>query len=112
MDHMTETTSAHAKAVQAKPKGRLARALDSDLTASFFRSRIVVVAGIVALLMVMAAFLAPVIAPSNPYDLNGVNLLDASTPPVWAKGGESKFLLGSDNQGRDILSTMLYGTRS
>lgn len=112
MDHMTDTTSTLVKAGPTKPKGLLARAIDSDLTASFFRSRIVVVAGIVAFLMVMAAFLAPVIAPSNPYDLNGVNLLDASTPPVWAKGGEAKFLLGSDNQGRDILSTMLYGTRS
>ncbi len=109
---MTDTTSTLVKAGPTKPKGLLARAIDSDLTASFFRSRIVVVAGIVAFLMVMAAFLAPVIAPSNPYDLNGVNLLDASTPPVWAKGGEAKFLLGSDNQGRDILSTMLYGTRS
>ena len=112
---MTETTSTinTPQAQNApKPKGRLAQALDGDLIASFFRSRIVVVAGIVAILMVATAFLAPVLAPSNPYDLNGVNLLDANTPPVWAKGGESKFILGSDNQGRDILSTMLYGTRS
>ncbi len=109
---MTDTTSAMKKTASPKPKGRFARALDSDLTASFFRSRVVVVAGLVALLMVLAAFLAPILAPSNPYDLNGVNLLDASTPPVWAKGGDPKFILGSDNQGRDILSTMLYGTRS
>ena len=112
---MTETTSTinTPQAQNApKPEGRLARALDGDLIASFFRSRIVVVAGMVAILMVATAFLAPVLAPSNPYDLIGVNLLDANTPPVWAKGGEPKFILGSDNQGRDILSTMLYGTRS
>ena len=78
---MTDTTSAMKKTASPKPKGRFARALDSDLTASFFRSRVVVVAGLVALLMVLAAFLAPILAPSNPYDLNGVNLLDASTPP-------------------------------
>ena len=93
-------------------EGRLARMLDSDIAASFIRSRIVVVAGIVAFLMVLAAMCAPLIAPSNPYDLISVNLLDANTPPVWEPNGERKFLLGSDNQGRDILSTMLYGTRS
>ena len=113
---MCETRNALGATPQAtlrpKPKGRLARAWDSDLMASFLRSRLVVVAGIVAVIMVATAFLAPVLAPSNPYDLNGINLLDASTPPAWAQGGERKFLLGSDNQGRDILSTMLYGTRS
>jgi peptide/nickel transport system permease protein len=93
-------------------EGRLARMLDSDIAASFLRSRIVVVAGVVALLTVLAAMCAPLIAPTNPYDLNSVNLLDANTPPVWEPNGERKFLLGSDNQGRDILSTMLYGTRS
>jgi peptide/nickel transport system permease protein len=93
-------------------QSRIARILDSDIAASFFRSRVVVVAGIVALLIVVAALLAPVLAPSNPYDLNGVNLLDGNTPPLWHKEGDKRFLLGSDNQGRDILSTMLYGTRS
>lgn len=96
----------------ATPKGRWARALDSDLVSSFFKSRVVVVAGIVAVLIVMAAMLAPWIAPSNPYDLSGVNLLDANTAPVWHKDGDRRFLLGSDAQGRDILSTMLYGTRA
>jgi len=92
--------------------GRIARMLDSDIAASFLRSPLVIAAGVVAVLMVLAAMSAPLIAPSNPYDLNGVNLLDANTPPVWETKGEAKFLLGSDNQGRDILSTMLYGTRS
>jgi peptide/nickel transport system permease protein len=93
-------------------QGRLARILDSDIAASFFRSPIVVMAGIVAFVIVMAALFAPLLAPSNPYDLNGVNLLDGNTPPVWHKEGDRRFLLGSDNQGRDILSTMLYGTRA
>ncbi len=94
------------------PRSRLARSLDSDIAASFLRSRVVVAAGIAAALMVLAAFGAPLLAPSNPYDLNSVNLLDANTPPVWHKDGDRRFLLGSNNQGRDILSTMLYGTRS
>jgi peptide/nickel transport system permease protein len=109
---MRDTPTATPHVIKAKPKSLWARALDSDLTASFVRSPVVVVAGIALLFLMLSAFLAPVLAPSNPYDLNGVNLLDANTPPVWAKGGEAKFLLGSDNQGRDILSTMLYGTRS
>jgi peptide/nickel transport system permease protein len=105
-------TAAKTSPPAKPPMGRIARMLDSDIAASFFRSRVVVVAGIIALLMVLAALCAPLIAPSNPYDLTNLNLLDASTPPVWEKGGERKFLLGSDNQGRDILSTMLYGTRA
>ena len=62
--------------------------------------------------MVGAAFLAPLIAPHDPYDLKALSLLDANTPPAWEKGGDRHFLLGTDDQGRDILSTILYGTRS
>ena len=62
--------------------------------------------------MVGAAFLAPLIAPHDPYDLKSLSLLDANTPPAWEKGGDRRFLLGTDDQGRDILSTILYGTRS
>jgi peptide/nickel transport system permease protein len=108
---MTDLSTRPAIAA-GRAQGRLARLLDSDITASFFRSRVVVVAGIVALLIVLAAMFAPLLAPSNPYDLNSVNLLDGNTPPLWHKEGDKRFVLGSDNQGRDILSTMLYGTRS
>ena len=62
--------------------------------------------------IVAAAFLAPLIAPHDPYDLKSLSLLDANTPPAWEKGGERRFPLGTDDQGRDILSTILYGTRS
>ena len=64
------------------------------------------------MLIVGAAFLAPLIAPHDPYDLKSLSLLDANTPPAWEKGGDRRFLLGTDDQGRDILSTILYGTRS
>lgn len=103
-----------AAASPAKPpaRGRLARLLDSDLYHSFRRSRLVVLATIITLLMVGAALLAPVIAPHDPYDLKSLVLLDADTPPVWEEKGDRRFLLGTDDQGRDILSTILYGTRS
>jgi peptide/nickel transport system permease protein len=91
---------------------RLAAFLDSDLLHSFLRSKLVVVAALVSVLIFVAAFLAPGIAPHNPYDLKSLSLLDANTPPAWETGGERRFLLGTDDQGRDILSTILYGTRS
>ncbi|HEY1247327.1 MAG TPA: ABC transporter permease [Hyphomicrobiaceae bacterium] len=86
--------------------------MDSDLVHSFVRSRLVVAAALVTVLMFAAALLAPLIAPQDPYDLGSLSLLDANTPPVWAQGGDTRYLLGTDDQGRDILSTILYGTRS
>jgi peptide/nickel transport system permease protein len=93
-------------------RSRWAAFLDSDLLHSFLRSKLVVVAAVLSVAIVGAAFLAPLIAPHNPYDLKSLSLLDANTPPAWEKGGERQFPLGTDDQGRDILSTMLYGTRS
>jgi peptide/nickel transport system permease protein len=61
--------------------------------------------------LVAASFLAPWIAPHDPFDLSQVNLMDASDPPLWIDGGDRQFLLGTDNQGRDILSAILYGMR-
>jgi peptide/nickel transport system permease protein len=72
----------------------------------------VVAAALVTVLMLAAALLAPLIAPQDPYDLSSLSLLDANTPPAWAQGGDGRYLLGTDDQGRDILSTILYGTRS
>ena len=91
---------------------RLAAALESDLFYSFKRSRLVVAAAALALGIVGAAFLAPLVAPHNPYDLATLELINANLPPAWESQGDGRFLLGTDDQGRDILSTILYGTRS
>ena len=102
-------------------KGRVAAAvrstwfavlLDSDLFYSFRRSKLVVAAALLTLVLVGAAFLSPVVAPHDPYDLAMLELINANLPPAWERGGDRRFLLGTDDQGRDILSTMLYGTRS
>ena len=61
---------------------------------------------------ILAAIIAPWIAPQNPYDLEKVSLEYFLTPPIWMKGGEPPFLLGTDDQGRGILSTILYGCRT
>jgi peptide/nickel transport system permease protein len=97
---------------RAARRSRLAEFLDSDLLHSFLRSKLIVVAAVLSVAIMSAAFLAPLIAPHNPYDLKSLSLIDADTPPSWEKGGDRQFLLGTDDQGRDILSTMLYGTRA
>src|SRR5262245_7025693 len=93
-------------------RSRMAVLLDSDLLYSFWRSKLVVAATVLTIAMMGAALLAPLIAPHDPYDLKSLQLLDADTPPAWDARGDPRFLLGTDDQGRDILSTILYGTRS
>ncbi|WP_428246662.1 ABC transporter permease [Ferrovibrio sp.] len=88
-----------------------ARWYDSDLAYSFRRSPVVVVAAIVAAVMILSAVFAPLVAPFNPFDPASLKLMDAQTPPAWVEGGMGKYLLGTDDQGRDLLSTILYGSR-
>jgi peptide/nickel transport system permease protein len=71
----------------------------------------VIVAACVVVLIILTALAAPLVAPTNPLDLASYNLADAEIPPVWVEGGEWRFLLGSDNQGRDMLSAIIYGAR-
>lgn len=89
----------------------LARAWDSDVLHSFRRSPVTIAAAVVALLCVGGALLAPWIAPHNPFDMAAVNLMDSFVPPFWASQGKLSYLLGTDNQGRDVLSAILYGAR-
>ena len=72
---------------------------------------VVLVAGIVAVALAGAALLAGWIAPFDPTDLAGFTLMDAELPPAFASGGDARFVLGTDNQGRDLLSAILYGAR-
>jgi peptide/nickel transport system permease protein len=59
----------------------------------------------------LAALFAPVIAPQNPFDLSSFDVLSGELPPSWLSGGDPRFLLGTDSQGRDLFSAILYGTR-
>src|SRR6266513_2893018 len=68
-------------------------------------------AALITLALVLAAILAPLIAPHDPFDLRQLNLLDSHLPPAWLAGGDPGYLLGTDDQGRDVLSTILYGSR-
>lgn len=115
---MAELADDKTRAVRTAPEpadtarpGMLARALDSDLFYSFRRSPVTVVSAVVALGLVLSAVFAPWIAPHNPFDPASLSILDSFLPPAWAEGGDPRFLLGTDDQGRDMLSTILYGMR-
>ena len=86
-------------------------AWNSDLAYSFRRSKVTVVAGVITLVYVLAALFAPWVAPHDPYDLASVSILDSFLPPAWLEGGDARFLLGTDNVGRDVLSTIIHGSR-
>ena len=96
---------------RTRPRSALQRLLDSDLYDSFRRTPTAIVAGVVALVMIIGAFGAPWLAPHEPYNLATVSLSDALLPPVWIEEGQARYLLGTDDQGRDVLSTLLYGSR-
>lgn len=92
-------------------RAALARAWDSDLAYSFRRSPVTIAAALLTLVCVGGALGAPWLAPHDPFNLASLNLLDAFTPPAWTDKGSATFLLGTDDQGRDVLSTIMYGAR-
>jgi peptide/nickel transport system permease protein len=94
-----------------RSRRRLAAFFDHDLVYSFLHSKVTVVATLVTLTIVLAAAFAPWISPHDPFDLRQLNLLDSHLPPVWSTDGDRRFLLGTDDQGRDVLSAILYGAR-
>ena len=84
---------------------------NSDVGHSFLNSPTAVVAAVIALICVVCAAFAPWIAPHNPFDLATLELGNARLPPAWSEGGNPSFVLGTDDQGRDILSALMYGAR-
>lgn len=89
----------------------LSRLLDHDLVHSFTRSRVAVVSALVAVTIVLVSALAPVLSPQDPFDLMSLDLMDSNLPPAWEAGGDQRYVLGTDDQGRDMLSATLYGLR-
>ena len=87
------------------------RARDSELAWQLRRSPEAMVAAALLLVYAVMALAAPWIAPQNPFDPAALDLLDARLPPVWLEGGQWRYLLGTDGQGRDLVSVMLYGLR-
>ena len=92
-------------------KKTLARWLDSDVGYSFRTSPVAIGAALIALACLFCAVFAGWVSPHNPFDLATLELGDARLPPAWSDGGSSKYLLGTDDQGRDLLSAIMYGAR-
>lgn len=90
---------------------RLARLRDSDLWYSFRTHPSAIFAAALLVFVAATALLAPLITPQNPYDLASLELWNAEIPPIWNAEGQLPYLLGTDTQGRDILSAILYGSR-
>ena len=95
----------------AAPPGALARFFAGDVWYSFKRSPVAMASALLVLLCGVAALGAPVLAPHNPFDLATLDLSDARLPPAWLADGKAAYLLGTDDQGRDILSALMYGAR-
>jgi peptide/nickel transport system permease protein len=91
--------------------GRIARMLDSDLFFSFRQSPITVIAALTTAILLIAAFGAPLLAPHDTNDTSTLFLSDAFLPPAWTADGKASYLLGTDDQGRDVLSSIMYGMR-
>jgi peptide/nickel transport system permease protein len=79
---------------------------------SFKRDKVAIISFTILLILFTLAAIAPWISPTNPYDSTTIDIMDSEIPPMWSEGGESRFILGTDNMGRDMLSTMLYGLRT
>ncbi|MBL8340140.1 MAG: ABC transporter permease [Rubrivivax sp.] len=108
---MAPSEQATPSAAPAAAPSALRRFLDGDVWYSFKTSPVAMLAAAIAFLCIFCAVFAPWVAPHNPFDLASLNLTDARLPPAWTEGGQRQYLLGTDDQGRDILSALFYGAR-
>jgi peptide/nickel transport system permease protein len=99
----------------SRPSSRrslLARLVRNEILYRFLSAPLTVAAALLGVAMIGAAFLAPWLAPHDPFDVASLDLLNSMLPPSWYPGGDPAFLLGTDDQGRDLFSALLYGTRT
>src|SRR4051794_35594681 len=112
---MTDSVIPHASetdAIAGSTSGRVVgRIVGSDIFYSFLRSKMTMVAAAITLLFFLLAIFAPLLAVQNPFDPAQLQLMNSRIAPLWTADGQSPFLLGTDEQGRDVLSAILYGLR-
>lgn len=92
-------------------RGLVHKVWDSDIGHDFFTSPLIIISALVCIAFFAGAAFAPWIAPTSPYDLKTLDLLDSRLPPAWMDGGSMRYLLGTDNQGAGVLSSILFGAR-
>ncbi len=107
---MSNSVFGNQPGAPSKPS-RILAIWNSNIGYSFRSNPVAVVSMAVFLLIVLAAFCAPLLAPYNPYDPAQIDIMNSEYPPFWVDGALEEFSLGTDDQGRDLLSTILYGTR-
>ncbi len=95
----------------ANAENKWSRFLQSEFYFNYKRNIAAIAGTILIILFLLMATVGPLLVPQNPYNLQEISILDAYKPPAWAEDGELKYLLGTDSQGRDILSSIVYGTR-
>jgi peptide/nickel transport system permease protein len=104
-------TGSSAPRARVSPTGWLGRVADSDIFYSFRRSRLTMAAAVVTVLFFLIAIFAPLLSVQNPFDPAQLQLMNSRIAPLWTADGQSPFLLGTDEQGRDVFSAILYGLR-
>jgi len=87
------------------------RFLQSDFFYHYKRDKVAIFSSIIFLIFVVLSLFSSLIAPFDPYDLKILDIMDSELPPIWQDGSDPRFYLGTDDQGRDLWSTILYGTR-
>jgi len=110
-DAVVPRTESKASPAPGSSSGWFKRAVESDLFYSFRRSKLTMVAAAVTVLFFLLAILAPELSVQNPFDPAQLQLINSRIPPLWLADGQAPFLLGTDEQGRDVLSAILYGLR-
>ncbi len=93
-------------------KSKLQKFKESYFLYSFKRDKVAISSFVILVIFLGLAFTAPWVSPMNPYDAANIDIMNSEIPPMWMEDGSSEFPLGTDNQGRDMLSTMLYGLRA
>lgn len=94
-----------------KRKGRIRAFLDSEIFYNFCHSPTAIAGAVIVLAVILIAVIGPHFTVQNPYNMAELNLCDAYKPPFWMEDGDPRFILGTDQQGRDMLSAMVYGSR-
>lgn len=103
--------SEQRKQIEAVRDGALKKFLRSELFFNYRHNISAMIGTVIVVLILLIAIFGPLFAPQDPYDVAGLSLIDSYKPPAWLEGGDSRFLLGTDSQGRDMLSLLIYGSR-
>jgi len=91
--------------------GTLKKFLRSEFFFNYRHNATAIIGTVIVVLIVLIAIFGPLFAPQDPYDMAGLSLMDSYKPPAWLQGGDPRFILGTDSQGRDMLSLLIYGSR-